>query len=77
MCGIALDIQHLHAIANVTAWPPPGLVYYPRIEIVATAHHDNLFSYIHLAHLVENPQYDGDAAAELVHDCLLDDLGGA
>jgi len=31
--------------------------------------------HIHLAHLVKNPEYDGDAPAELVHDCLLDDFG--
>ena len=50
---------------------PPGLVYYPRIEIFASAHHGNFFSYIHLAHIVENLQHDGDAAAELVLDLFM------
>ena len=54
MRGIALHIQHLRAIANAAAWPPPRPVYYPCIEIAAAAHHDHLFMHIHLAHLVED-----------------------
>ena len=64
MRGIALDIQHLRAIAYATPRPPPALVHYPRIEIAtASAHHGHLFFYIRLSHLVKDPQHDGDAAA--------------
>ena len=68
-------MEHLHAIANAAARPPPRLVDHPRIEIVPTAHHGHLLMYIHLAHLLENPEHGGDAAAILVPHCVLDDIG--